>query len=230
MQDFDADPRPWVRAAGLMYLAIIALGMFGELVVRGSLVVAGDAAATLAHLHGSETLWRAGIAADMLMHVLDVPVIVVLYLLLRPVSPTLALLATAFNLVQTAVLVANKSTLVVPLLLRDQGPVSVQVAGTWIALHTHGFAIGLVFFGIACVLRGVLILRCDFLPRWIGALLVLAGAAYLVNSAALLLAGGFGGTTAILVLLPALAGELALALRLTFRGVDVARWRASVAT
>ena len=53
------------------------------------------------------------------MHVLDVPVIVILYRLLKPVSINLALLATLINLVQTAVLAANKLNLMMPLFLLD---------------------------------------------------------------------------------------------------------------
>lgn len=39
---FERQPRPWLRAAGAMYLAVIALGLFGEVSVRGTLVAAGD--------------------------------------------------------------------------------------------------------------------------------------------------------------------------------------------
>lgn len=39
---FERSPQPAARLAGLIYLAIIGLGLFGEVVVRGSLVVGGD--------------------------------------------------------------------------------------------------------------------------------------------------------------------------------------------
>jgi len=103
-----------------LYLSIIVFGILGELVVRGALVVSGDPTATALGISGSQFLWRAGIVGNLLMHVCDVPVIVVLYLLLRPVSESLALLATFINLVQTAVLVANKLNLLVPLFLRKR--------------------------------------------------------------------------------------------------------------
>jgi multisubunit Na+/H+ antiporter MnhG subunit len=73
-----------------MYLAIIALGLFGEAYVRGQLITPGDAAATASQLIVSESLWRLSIASDLLMHVLDVPLIVFFYLLLNPVHHPLA--------------------------------------------------------------------------------------------------------------------------------------------
>ncbi len=69
----------YARIGGLIYLAIICLGLFGEVFVRNSLIVSGDASATAGNIVGSRALWRAGIAGDLLMHVLDVPLIVILY-------------------------------------------------------------------------------------------------------------------------------------------------------
>ena len=61
--------------------------------------------------------WRGSLVGDLLMRVLDVPVIVVFYVLLRPVSEGLARTATLLNLVQTAVLVADRGQLLTPLLI-----------------------------------------------------------------------------------------------------------------
>lgn len=225
MPSFAQSPQPYVRACGAMYLAIIALGIFGEVVVRGAVPAAGAAA----FIAANETLWRAGIAGDLLMHVLDVPVMVVLYLLLRPTSAPLALLATAFNVVQTAILAANKSTLLIPLLVTGRAafegaPVD-GIARLALQWHAYGFAIGLVFFGFACIVRGWLLRASGLVPGWLGALLVVAGACYLLNSFALLLAPSLARSLFPWVLLPAFLAELALALWLLVRGVDLSRWR-----
>jgi uncharacterized protein DUF4386 len=52
------------------------------------------------------------------MHLCDVGLMLVSYVLLRPVSKNLALLAVLFNLVQTSVLVANKLNLMTPVFPR----------------------------------------------------------------------------------------------------------------
>lgn len=224
---FDFNPQRDARIAGVLYLAIILLGLFGELQVRGSLVVPGDASATLSHIAASPGLWRAGIVADLLMQVCDVPMIVIFYLLLRPVHRGMALFAALINLVQTAVLVANKLNLLLPLFLidsagalgafsSDQRAALSQLA---INTHAHGFAIGLIFFGFACLANGWLIYHSGFLPRTLGVLQALAGVSYLVNSGALLLAPALAATLFPWVLLPAFVGELLLALWLTFKGV-----------
>jgi len=90
----------------------ILAGLFGEVFVRNNLIVAGDAASTVHKIMASSLLFRGGIAGDLLMHASDVPTILIFYVLLKPVSKDLSLLAALFNLVQTVVLVANKLTLV----------------------------------------------------------------------------------------------------------------------
>lgn len=218
-----------LRWAGVCYLAIIALGLWGEAVVRGTLVVPGDAAATAQRIAASPLLWRSGLVGDLLMQVLDIPVIVVLWRLLKPIDEPWALTATALNLVQTAVLVANRSQLLVPLdLMADP---SWQLALTQrdalamlaIRLHGQGFGIGLVFFGFACVVRGWVIARSAHLPWIMGALLGLAGVCYLANSFALLLWPPLASTLFPWVLLPAFVGELAFALWLLTGRIPVGR-------
>ncbi len=234
LDSFERSPVRYARIGGWMYLAIIALGLFGEAWVRGSLVVGGDPAATAANIQGAASLWRLGVAGDLLMHVLDVPLIVILYLLLRPVSPGLALLSAVFNVVQTAVLAANKLTLLAPVFLLEGSanalPAEVAQGLAYVAIkaHGYGFGIGLVFFGFACLVRGYLITRCDYLPRTLGYLLLAAGACYLVNSFALLLSPGLASALFPLILLPAFVGELSLALWLTFKGVDAGLFQRAV--
>jgi hypothetical protein len=86
-----------------------------------------------------------------------------------------------------------------------------------------------VFFGFACLVRGYLIANCDYLPRMLGYLLLVAGVCYLVNSFALLLLPSLASALFPLILLPAFAGELALALWLAFKGVDAGQFQKAVA-
>src|SRR6476659_9397117 len=104
-------PQTYARIGGVLYLVLILVGMFAVIFVRDQLIVSGDATATANNITASQFLWRMGIAADLVMHVLDIPIMLIIYVLLRPVNKNLALLALLFNLIQTAVLVANKLNL-----------------------------------------------------------------------------------------------------------------------
>jgi hypothetical protein len=191
----EVSPLVYARVGGVVYLIIILAGISGELFVRGSLVVSGDAAATARNILASPWLWRAGIAGDIVMHLGDVVLMLVFYVLLRRVSRNLALLAVFFNLIQTAVLVANKLTLLVPVFLLGDAPYLTgfsrqqlqALSYLAIRLHDYGFGVGLIFFAAVCIVVGWLIYRSGYLPKWLGILMALAGICYLTNSFALLL-------------------------------------------
>src|SRR5687767_11610600 len=101
-------PQVYARILGTLYIIIIIVGALGQIFIRGALITPGDAVSTAKNIMAAESLWRIGIAGDIIMHVFDIPIMLILYILLKPVSRNLALLAVLFNLIQTAVLVANK--------------------------------------------------------------------------------------------------------------------------
>jgi hypothetical protein len=170
------------------------------------------------------------------MHVLDVPLIVFFYLLLEPVDQHLSLLAATFNIVQTCVLVINKLALLAALFLVSSPSLSTNLAGTpdlsllAIDLHSHGYGIGLVFFGFTCLIRGYLVMRSGYVPKALGALLLFAGAGYLVNTFALLVHPPLASALFPAILLPALVAEVALTLWLLSMSDAALQQKLSVAT
>ncbi len=225
-------PQTYARMGGVLYSIIIIAGLVDETFVRGSLIVPGDAAATADNIMGSELLFRAGIVGDLIMHVCDVPLTLILYVLLRPVSKDLSLLAAIFSLLQTAVLVANKLNLVMALLVVggadvrsafDQHQIQSLVSLS-LRLHEYGFGIGLIFFGVSCLIVGYLTYQSNYFPKALGVLHAIAGLCYLVNSFALLLAPALADKMFPAILAPAFVGELAMCLWLLIKGVDVLKW------
>ena len=167
---------------------------------------------------GSQLLWRIGIVTDLIMHVLDIPIMLVIYILLKPVNKNIALLALLFNLIQTAVLVANKLNLVAALLplesmdyLKSIDPhyLHAQMYMS-IKLHDIGFGVGLIFFGFTCLANGYLIFRSGYLPKAIGVMMQVAGFCYLINNFTLLLAPKVASKLFPLVMIPCLVAELSL--------------------
>ena len=91
------------RIGGLLYLVIIVIGALGEAVVRGRVVVPDDTAATLANLRTMESLWRLGVAGEIVLLNCALGLGVILYILLRPVSRDLAFTALLFNVACIAI-------------------------------------------------------------------------------------------------------------------------------
>jgi|ERR1700722_481628 len=225
-------PQVYARIAGVLYLINIACGVFGELFVRAHLVVAGDALATAHNIMASEFLFRCGVMGDLIMHITDVPMAVIFYVLLKPVSKDLSLLAALFGMLQTAILCVNKLNLVTVLLLlggsnylKAFAPNQLQaLAQLSLALHEQGFGVGLIFFGVSCLVSAYLLFRSGYFPRTLGVLQGIAGVSYLINSFAQLLSPSLQEKMVPAILLPAFIGELGTCAWLIVKGLNVAKW------
>jgi hypothetical protein len=235
-QNAETSPQTYARIGGVLYLVIIAAGMFAELFVRGKLVVAGNPAATANNIMANELLWRISIATDLVMHICDVPLMLIVFILLRPVNKDIAFLALLFNLIQTAVLVVNKLNLLTALFAIAGGGNQkafdanqlYALGYNSIHLHGYGFGVGLIFFGFTCLIVGYLISRSGYFPRTLGVLMQIAGVCYLANSFALIIDPTFADRMFPFVLLPPFIAELSFCLWLLVKGVNMAKWNARI--
>jgi hypothetical protein len=184
----------------------------------------------------SEFLFRCGIAGDLIMHLTDIPMTVIFYVLLKPVSKDLSLLAALFGVLQTAVLCANKLNLVTVLLLlggstylKAFDPSQLQaLAQLSLVQHENGFGVGLIFFGVSCLVTAYLMFRSGYFPKFLGVLQGIAGFCYLINSFAQLVVPSFQEKLAPGILFPAFIGELGTCLWLIAKGLDVSKWNERV--
>ena len=229
----EASPRVLARIGGGLYLIVIVIGLFGEAFVRNRIVVPGDAIATAANMMSMESLWRFGIAAELVLLICAVALTLIFFALLRPVSTELALLAVFFNLMALAVEAVATLNLVAALfplgsaayLTAFQPEQLYAMASLSVKSHSYGFGVGLIFFGCECLLLGYLIFRSGYLPRALGVLMPIAGLCYLTNSFALVLAPTFAERIFPTILVPAFVGEASLCLWLLVKGVNVAKWK-----
>lgn len=227
------------RVAGVGLLLMAVAAFFAFFYVHGSLVIPGDVAETARNLTGSERLFRAGIGGFLIVLVLDVLVTWGLYVLLRPVSAGVALLAAWFRLIYTAVHGFALANLLLALVVLDparfsgigeeqrQGLASLLIAG-----HEYGWLMGLVFFAFHLLVLGYLVLRSGFLPRVLGVLVLAAGIGYLCDSFAQVLMPNYGDYETLFLMLtaiPATIGEMSLAFWLVIKGAGLGRKSGTVA-
>src|SRR6266704_3944439 len=99
----ETSPQTYARIGGVLYLIIIVVGLFGEAFVRDRLIVSGDATATAANIRSMESLWRSHIAAELFLLICAIALLLILFVLLRPISRDLALLAVFINLVSIGI-------------------------------------------------------------------------------------------------------------------------------
>jgi Domain of unknown function (DUF4386) len=217
------------RIAGLLYLLVIAGGLFAEGVVRGSLVEPGDAAATARAIAADEALWRWGLAVHLLYLLPGIVMNVLVAGLFRGVEATLARLALVLGVASVTIEAMSLLQAYVPLAMTEESGALTglgegqrqALAYLAVNLFSAGFGFALLFFAGFCVLIGALILRSWLVPRVLGALMVAAGACYAVNTLALVLSPDLSDQLVPWILLPPFLGELSLALWLVAKGVRV---------
>jgi Domain of unknown function (DUF4386) len=227
--------RRLTKVAGVLYLVIFVVYPLATL-VRSSLVVPGDATATVDNIRAQETLFRWGIAGEATIVLVEVVLAGVLYALLRPVSRSVSLAASLARVAEAVVMAAGclVTSVFTLRVVADKGYLGAfdtdqrdalalffQEANNDITL-LWGF-----FFALSLLLTGWLVRRSGFLPRIPGILLMLAGLGYLVQSFGTFVAPGMADIWAVVVLVLAVPGELVFAIWLLAKGVDMDSWSAA---
>lgn len=222
------------RLGGVMYLITIAMGLFRELYVKGQIVVPGDVAATAARLSALDSLWRAGIAAELVMVLCGVVLTWVLYLLLAPTDTRLALLMVFFSLTALAVEAACAVLLIQATLpgaasymAGIDSAVRQGLMGMALRTHEYGFGIALLMFGPYFLITGTLIWRSRVFPKVVGVLYQISGVGYLLHSFMLILVPALAGAVFTVAALPIFVGEATFCVWLLVKSLDEQAWSAS---
>ena len=186
----DISQRKVALAAAISLLVLALLAPFALFGVLQNLVVPTDAAATVENIIASEGLFRIGIAAFLIVIMLDIVVASALYVLLRPVNRTLALLTAWLRLAFAAVFASALVNLldVAQLVGGPDGAalqpaqLQAQVMSSITSFDNGWIVIAHAIFGLHLFGLGYLLFRSAHFPRFLGVLVVIAGGGYLVDS------------------------------------------------
>lgn len=188
------------RFAGLLYLLMSIPAPLTLIYIPSTLIVSGDAAATAGNIRASESLFRLGIAGNLLGQTIFIFVGLALYELFKGVNRRLALVMLILVLVSVPIGFVNELNQIAALILLsganflsafDPGQLNALLM-LFLKLHGNGFLVVEVFWGLWLFPFGVLVYRSGFLPRILGVLLIPAGFAYLAVTTSHLLFPHYG--------------------------------------
>jgi Domain of unknown function (DUF4386) len=178
------------RFAGLIYLLVSIPGFFALIYVPNKLIAHGNATVTAANIATHETLFRAGIASNLICQILFMGVALLLYDLLQGVNRRQAALMLALIVIAVPIALLNELSAIAALILvRGADFLAVfdkpqldALAMLFLNLHSHGFDIAGIFWGLWLFPLGLLVYRSGFIPRILGILLIANSFTYPVNS------------------------------------------------
>lgn len=225
----EMSPMSLARTAGILYLLLALVGPFSLMVIPSQVIVPGDAAATANNILEHESLFRLGFLGDSAIVLIEIVLVAVLYVLLRPVNRTLSLAAALARLTMVVLQGMNMLPNFAALhLLRDS---EALVAFTpeqlnllvqqVLALRGFGAMIWELFFGFHLALLGYLFYKSAYIPRVISVLVMLASVSYLLQSLGMMLAPSGEATYQLLVTIFSIVGELSLTFWLLIKGVRI---------
>jgi hypothetical protein len=189
-----------------------------EFAAKASLFVQGDPGATAERILASPGKFAFGFTGYLIAFLLDVPVAVLLYLIFRQANRLHAILALSFRLVYTAMVASFLFFyLTAGLLLKSTSTLAMfdpaQIQGLSyfaMTMFDKGFLFALIFFGFHLLFLGLLIVRFERLPSWLGWLIFAGGISYVINGPLTLFAPALQAVVAPVIILLGMA-EIVLA-------------------
>lgn len=229
----DLSPSAYARIAGVLYLIITVAAVFAHFVIPDQFIVSGDAAVTVANIAADAATFRLGaVGSELVILLSEVVLAVVLYILLKPVNKTLALIAAVFRLAMTTIHGLNLLNIYFVLQLIEGssfvmafGPEQVQaLVMLFLNAHSIGFTLGIAFLVPHVLILGYLIVRSGYFPKVLGFLFIAAGIGYLFDTVGLLLVAGYTTTPGLIAMVIAVA-EIAFPIWLLVKGVSSVGWQ-----
>jgi hypothetical protein len=228
----ETSPLVYARVAGFLVILLVFLGPFSQLYVPSTLIVPGDATATADNIRASGWVFRLGIVSDSLIFLIEIVVPVLLYVLLRPVSRALSLVAAFARLAMAIIQGINLLPYFTVLLLLSGagyltvfGPAQLDALAL-LSLNAHQYVVYIweIFFGLHLFVLGYLVFKSAYFPRILGVLLVLPALGYLIHGYGSILYPNYEEIFGVVVGVGAVIGELPFFLWLLIKGVNVERY------
>ncbi len=183
IRSIDESQRKAARVAGfaclISFVTVVAInfGIFARLIVRG------NPAETARNIMAHETLFRIGIVGDMVYCVGVVVLLTALYVILKPVSQNLALLAAFGRLVHglTWLLVTLNLFTALRLLSnadysRAFGPDQLPALARLYLSGYDAYYVGLLFWALGATVGSYLWFKSNYIPRALAAFGVISSA------------------------------------------------------
>lgn len=215
------------RLTGLLYLLVIVLAGSSQGYIRGMLINYDDPSLTAAKILENIAMFRAGLTLDLLAFILDAVISVLLYQMFKSYGKNMAMIAAVLRLIaHPAIGSLNllNHYLAYQVLggadfLTTFSPAQLEsLSMLFIDAHRYGYLIAGGFFGVHCLLLGILIFRSNTIPNFIGGFLIGSATGYLIETFGNFNLPGYEHYTALIVGISAAIGEVTFTLYLIVKG------------
>ncbi len=169
------------RTAGFVYLGLVLTGVFALAYAPGQLIVRDDSAQTLSNIQERFILFQAMIASGVVMAA---------FFLVLPFALARFLSAYGRNAARLMILLVVVSIPATLLALLQYGELALAVADDTAQVadvdaarsgYRHWITVSTFFWGAWLAPYGWLVLKSGSIPRWLGVMLLIGSAGYLLD-------------------------------------------------
>lgn len=216
-----------IRLIGLLYLLVIILAGFSQGYIRGSIFVTGDSVETASRILENHSLFRMGIVTDLLAFMIDAIISVLLYQLFKPINKSLTMVMASLRLIAHPAIASMNlinhylayKVLNANAIMSTFNPEQLEsLSALFLDAHSYGYLIAGAFFGIHCLLLGILIYKSNIFPKIFGGFMIGAAAGYLLETFGNFSIPGYEESTALIVGISAVLGEVSLTFYMLIQG------------
>lgn len=203
------------KQAGILYLLLVPLGVFGIIYVPSSLIVPENITTTISNIIENEMLFKWSIISALLVQIINIILALLLFKVFKHTNIGMAALMVIFSLLAVPIAFLNEVNNLTVLQLLDQANESEHLISIFLNLHEQGIIMAQVFWGLWLFPLGYLVYTSGFMPKFIGILLIIGSVGYVVDSFTLILLPEFKITFSEFTFL----GEVIFPLWLLIKGI-----------
>lgn len=215
------------RIAGIFYLLVAIFGGFAEGFVDPKMYVDGNAAVTVSNIVTNPGIVRMGVFAHLLDGVFFVLTALTLFILLQHVNKNIAKAMLILVVIATGIKCLNAVFQFEGLRVATDSSYTTAfgIAGSnalvLLLLDTqhYGTLIAQVFFGLWLVPLGYLAYKSGLFPKWLGAILLLGGACYIIDLFSAFIIPDLARKIHGFIIIPCAIAEISIVLYLLVVGV-----------
>lgn len=216
------------RISGFLYLVVVLTGIFSLAYVPKTLFDWNDATLTFKNITSSELLFRLSIMSSIICYTFFLFLPISLYKLLSQVDEFYAKLMVILAVVSVPISFANLQNKLAVLSLINSQDYQKQYLNTelqtkvmfYLNQYDNGILISMLFWGLWLLPFGYLVYKSGFLPKVLGAFLMLGCIGYLINFTGNIVIKNYSDIgISKFVSLPASLGEIGICLWLLIVGV-----------
>jgi hypothetical protein len=224
----ETSPTTRGRILAALYLFVIGAGIVAQAIIADRMVDYADATKTAANIRGHMSLYRLAFSIFILEMIAQVAASAMFYDLLKPVNRSVARISTIIGITGAGIKMFARVFFYAPLILlggasylSSLAPAQLEVLSlAFIRINNAGAGIGLAFFGFETFLRGWLVFKSGFLPRFLGVLSMVSGLGWITW-----VWPPLGSQVFMVNALVAIVGVILMCGWLFVRGVDDAKWK-----